>query len=126
MRSLTLLLAVMVSTGANASDIQCLANTLFSEARGEPEAGRVNVGHTVMVRRKKLHKPICWIVKHGYTQKAIPIALRHYYHTLAGRILHGRYTTPIGERDSFDSHKRKHRMRGVIKIHNHYFYEALK
>lgn len=127
MRLLICTLVMLTSTGAKADpEWLCLAETMFSEAGAEPEYGKIDVGHTVKVRQRKLHKPICWITKHGYTRRHIPVAVKEYYHALAHRVLAGDYQSPIGDRDSFDSSRRKRHKAGAIRRGGHYFYEVLK
>lgn len=127
MRKIIFTLALLVVTEAKADPaVACLAETLFSEAGAEPEYGKIDVGHTVKVRQRKLNKSVCWITKHGYTHRRIPAAVKQYYHTLAKRILDGEYLSPIGNRDSFDSSKRKRHKAGAIKRGKHYFYEVIR
>ena len=125
MRFAFLILAI-ASTGAKADSVACLAETIFSEAGAEPEFGKIDVGHTVMVRQRKLNRSVCWITRHGYTHRKIPAAVRAYYKHLAERILAKEYSSPIGDRDSFDSSRRKRHKAGAIKRGKHYFYEVLK
>ena len=87
---------------ASANDIRCLSETLYSEARGEPDISRISVGHTVLTRMKNKSKTACAVIKEGYTRKPIPIEYRDNLRQLAGLILAGRTTSPIGDRDSFN------------------------
>lgn len=120
-----LLILAIASTGARADNVACLAETIFSEAGAESEIGKIAVGQTVMNRMHKLHKSVCWITRHGYTRRPIPGKVLHQYRAIANSVLHG-LTAPIGDRDSFDSHKRKRHAKGAVRIGNHYFYEALR
>lgn len=123
MKVLTMLLAVMVSTGAKADEIQCLASTIFSEARGEPLAGKIAVGHTVINRMKKLNRSACWVTQHGYTRKPVSHAAMQEYRNLSARILAGETVSAIGQRDSFDSNRRRPRhAKQVLRIGGHAFY----
>ena len=50
--------------------LSCIAETIYSESRGESLAGQYAVGHTIMNRsRNILHEAPCAIVKQQYTQK---------------------------------------------------------
>lgn len=126
MKMLLLTLAVMVSNSeAEAADLHCLANMIYSEARGEPVEGQIAVGYTVVNRLKKFSKPVCWIVRHGYTRKKIPPAEVSAFLAVAEGVLSGRLRNPIGDADSFDSRKGRH-ARGSIKIGRHYFRRVMK
>lgn len=111
----------------NTSDIQCTAETIYSEARGEPQRGQHAVGYTIVNRATKiLHKRPCSVVKQQYTQKHIPKKDKIIFYTLAENVLNNKVPNPIGNLDSFDSFKDKPHKRGSIKIGNHYFYKALR
>ena len=110
-------------------DIQCVAETIYSEARGESLTGQLAVGATIVNRSKKIfHKPACKIVKQQYTQKRIPKEELDEYIKLATNILYGNAKNPVGDLDSFDSFKHRYskRPKKNVKIGNHYFYRALK
>ena len=111
----------------NTSDIQCTAETIYSEARGEPEIGQHAVGYTIVNRSTKiLHKRPCSIVKQQYTQRHIPKEDKHVFYSIAENVLNNKVPNPIGNLDSFDSFRNRPHRRGSIKIGNHYFYKALK
>lgn len=111
----------------NTSDIQCTAETIYSEARGEPIKGKHAVGYTIVNRSTKiLHKRPCSIVKQQYTQRHIPGKDKLTFYSIAEDVLNGKVSNPIGDLDSFDSFKNKPHKRGSIKIGNHYFYKALR
>ncbi len=108
-------------------DIQCMAETVYSEARGESLAGKLAVGHTILTRSKKIfHQPVCKIIIQQYTQRRIPSRDKEEYHQLAKNILFGATKNPINGMDSFDSFRHKHRPKHTIKIGNHWFYKVLK
>lgn len=117
-----------IITKSNMKQISCVAETIYSEARGESLKGQLAVGHTIMNRIKKIfHKPACSVVKQQYTQKLIPREDKEEYHKLAKNLLFGRLPNPIGNKDSFDSFKYNYpkRPKHSVKIGNHYFYKAL-
>ena len=110
-------------------DIQCVAETIYSEARGESLTGQLAVGATIVNRSKKIfHKPACHVVRQQYTQKRIPKEEREEYIKLATNILYGNAKNPVGNLDSFDSFKHRYnkRPKRTVKIGNHFFYKALK
>lgn len=109
------------------SNVKCVAETIFSEARGEPLIGQLAVGSTIITRTKLLQKNACSVVRKQYTQKRVPAKDKEEFYALAEKVLNGASRNPIGNLDSFDSFKGKHRHRkGAIKIGNHYFYKSLK
>jgi hypothetical protein len=111
----------------NVRDIQCTAETIYSEARGEPLVGKHAVGYTIVNRSTKiLHKRPCSVVKQQYTQKRLPNKDRMVFLTLAENVLDGKVPNPIGNLDSFDSFPNKPHKRGSIHIGNHFFYKAIK
>ena len=106
--------------------ISCVAETIYSESRGEPLAGKAAVGITIMNRSLRiLHQPPCNVVKQQYTQKRIPAEELQEFHTLAKNIMLGQYRNFIGDRDSFDSFVDKKHKKGSVKIGNHFFYKSL-
>jgi hypothetical protein len=106
--------------------ISCVAETIYSESRGEPLAGKAAVGITIMNRSLRiLHQPPCNVVKQQYTQKRIPAEELQEFHTLAKNIMIGQYRNFIGDRDSFDSFVDKKHKKGSVKIGNHFFYKSL-
>ena len=56
---------VSAATSETAADIECLALTVYFEARGEPELGKYAVAHVVMNRSRDPHFPqhICDVVR---------------------------------------------------------------
>ncbi len=48
-------------------EVECLALNIYFEARSEPEAGRLAVGHVVMnrVSSKRFPSPVCDVVRQG-------------------------------------------------------------
>lgn len=120
---------VIVDSHISKKDIQCVAETIYSEARGEPLTGQLAVGATIVTRSRQIfHKPACKIVKQQYTQKKIPKEEREEFTKLAENILYGNVKNPIGNLDSFDSFKHRYskRPKKTVKIGKHYFYKALK
>ncbi len=142
MRAITMLLCLYImsaSTHAQTTlhkkinvsnkDIQCVAETIYSEARGEPLTGQLAVGATIVTRSTQIfHQPACKIVKQQYTQKRIPAKDKEEFIKLATNILHGNARNPIGNLDSFDSFKYRYskRPKKSVKIGKHYFYKIMK
>jgi len=109
------------------TDISCVAETIYSEARGEPLVGQIAVGQTIINRsRKVFNKPVCNVIKNQYTRKRIPKGDKEHFNKLANDILLNKVSNPIGNKDSFDSHLRKKHKHGSVRIGHHYFYQSLK
>jgi spore germination cell wall hydrolase CwlJ-like protein len=51
----------IVSISANA--LQCMAENIYHEARGEPDAGKLAVAHVVLNRAKARSKTVCEIIR---------------------------------------------------------------
>lgn len=110
-------------------EIECMAETIYSEARGEILEGKIAVGHTILTRSKKVfHKSICNVIHQQYTQRRIPKKEQEEFHHLAKQVLFGVTNSPVGESDSFDSFKGRYskRPKHTIKVGGHYFYKVLK
>ena len=107
--------------------LSCIAETIYSESRGESLAGQYAVGHTIMNRsRNILHEAPCAIVKQQYTQKHIPKEDTDEFYSIAKDVMIGNYRNVAGNVDSFDSFKNVKHPKGSILIGNHWFYKALK
>ena len=142
MRSITLILCLVFTSSqlcaktSNQSkinisnnDIKCVAETIYSEARGESLVGQLAIGATIVTRSKKIfHKPACSIIFQQYTQRKIPLNDKNQFLLLAKKILYGETSNPINDMYSFDSFKGRYskRPKHAIKIGGHWFYKALK
>ena len=105
----------------------CVAETIYSESRGESLIGQYAVGHTIMNRSKNiLHEPPCSVVKQQYTQKSIPNEDREEFYSVAKNVMLGNYRNVVLNMDSFDSFKNIKHPKGSIHIGNHWFYKAMK
>jgi len=108
------------------SNVTCIAETIYSESRGEPLLGQIAVGSTIVTRTKILNKNPCSITRGQYTQKRVPLKDREEFYILASNVLEGKTKNPIPNLDSFDSFRHKKHPRGSIHIGKHFFYKALK
>jgi hypothetical protein len=113
------------STKTPNSSVSCIAETIFSESRGEPLLGQIAVGTTIVTRTKILNKNPCLVIRGQYTQKRIPSKDKDEFYTLASNVLDGKTKNSIGNSDSFDSFKHKKHPKGSIHIGKHFFYKAL-
>jgi spore germination cell wall hydrolase CwlJ-like protein len=64
------LLPITAHAGSEEQELRCLALTIYHEARGESEAGRLAVGHVVMNRTHNGNFPagVCDVVQQGGEQ----------------------------------------------------------
>ena len=101
-------------------EIKCLSAIIYSEARGEPELGKLAVAHASINRAKRSERSTCKI--RGVTRKPIPVDLQPYYKTLAAKALFSK-RKPIGLADSWNTGFRPHSRGKKIKvIAKHVFY----
>jgi len=108
------------------NDIKCIAETIYSESRGESRLGQIAVGQTIITRSKQIfNKPVCKVIRGQYTSKKVPSDDKDEFYHLASDILNGNVRNPIGILDSFDSHLNKRHKKG-IHLGHHWFYQSLK
>ena len=101
-------------------EIKCLSAIIYSEARGEPELGKLAVAHASINRAKRSERSTCKI--RGVTRKPIPVDLQPYFKTLAAKALFSK-RKPIGLADSWNtSRKPAHRGKVTAIISHHVFY----
>jgi spore germination cell wall hydrolase CwlJ-like protein len=123
--SATLLLSSIHSAHAGAhhstlKEIQCLSAIMYSEARGEPELGKLAIAHASINRAKRSARSTCKI--HGVTRRSIPTVDKPYFKTLAAKALFSK-RNPIGKADSWNtSRKPAHKGKVTAIIGAHVFY----
>ena len=122
------LILLLVCGSVSANEVECLAKTIYSEARGEALKGQIAVGYTVINRKKQTGKTVCRTVSAGYTQRWIPANDREQFVKISSLILAGKITSPIGDRDSFDAYSRRplwaRHIKHAVRIGNHTFYRS--
>lgn len=62
MRKILLLLLLLSSNCWAVTDVDCLTEAIYFEARGEPEAGKIAVAASVLNRSRIKNKSLCEIV----------------------------------------------------------------
>jgi spore germination cell wall hydrolase CwlJ-like protein len=123
--SATLILTPIQSAHAGAhystlKEIKCLSAIMYSEARGEPELGKLAIAHASINRAKRSERSTCKI--RGVTRQRPPTALQPYFKTLAAKALFSKHK-PIGLADSWNTGFRPHsRGKKVKVIGAHIFY----
>ena len=105
---------------ATNKEIQCLSSIIYSEARGEPEIGKLAVAHASINRAKRSERSTCKIK--GVTRKHIPLKLQPYFKTLAVKSFSSKHKL-IGKADSWNTSKKPaHRGKVTAIISHHVFY----
>jgi spore germination cell wall hydrolase CwlJ-like protein len=116
---LSTILLLPTITHAQNSQVKCLADIIYSEARGENKTGMIAIAHASLNRSKRSGLPVCHIK--GVTRKAPNKALKPFFYNLARLSLHTHST--IGTADSWNVHKIPHdRGKKVKTIGRHVFY----
>ena len=106
-------------TYAQSNQVKCLADIIYSEARGENKTGMLAVAHASLNRSKRSGLPVCYIK--GVTRKPPNKALKPFFYNLARLSLHTHST--IGTADSWNVSKIPHdRGKKVKTIGKHVFY----
>ncbi len=104
-----ILTAALLAATFNASavsEVQCMADVIHAESRGEGEAGMAAVGYALFNRVKQdgFKHGVCWHSRHGFHRLHADFDQKAY--TVAALVLAGVETNPIGNRTHFDSGKR--------------------
>ena len=85
-----------------ASDLQCLADVIHAEARGESKQGQAAVGYTLLNRAAMDRKHgLCWHSRHGFKRLHAYPDTESY--STAALVMAGLLPNPIGNRTHFDS-----------------------
>lgn len=115
----SVLLISPIITYAQSNQVKCIADIVYSEARGENKTGMLAVAHASLNRAKRSHLPVCAIK--GVTRKPPNKALKPFFYQLARLSLHSSST--IGTADSWNVSKIPHdRGKKVKIIGRHIFY----
>lgn len=115
----SVLLSAPTITHAQSNQVKCLADIIYSEARGENKTGMIAIGHASLNRAKRSGLPVCHIK--GVTRKTPNKALKPFFYQLARLSLHSSST--IGTADSWNVSKIPHgRGKKVKTIGRHIFY----
>jgi hypothetical protein len=101
-------------------EIRCLSAVIYSEARGEPELGKLAIAYASINRAKRSSRSICKIK--GVTRRSPPTVLKPYFKILATKALRTKHS-PIGLADSWNQGK-KPTYKGKVTaiISHHVFY----
>ena len=118
MKALIMMLLLMPAI-TQASEIECLANIMFSEARGESVEGVIAVGHASINRSKVSKHTICNL--QGVTKRQVPKEVKGSYVALAKSALSTK--SVVGKADSWERGVIPHRAGSITRrIGKHVFY----
>lgn len=102
------------------SDLTCLAQMMWAEARGEPKKGQFAVGHAAKNRAKRAKIPLCHVPA---KRKGIPKESRSEFLGMADQVLRDRVPDPSGGADSWFSGRRPAYVHAVVaRIGGHTFH----
>lgn len=119
MKALIMMLLLMPAI-TKASEIECLANIMFSEARGESVEGVIAVGHASINRSKVSKHTICNLK--GVTKRQVPKEVKGSYVALAKSALSTK--SVVGKADSWERGVIPHRAGSITRrIGKHVFYQ---
>ena len=99
MRIITLMLFVVAVT-AQADEAACLAEIIYSEARGESAVGKMAVAEASINRAIRTGRDLCSI--RGVTRRRVPTDYRPDYRAIA-RLVMATERTIVGVADSWDT-----------------------
>jgi spore germination cell wall hydrolase CwlJ-like protein len=104
-----------------ASDpVQCVAEVLYSEARGAALEELVLVGNTLKNWHDSTGEPVCKVADKGYTRKPVPAKVAAVYQTVARGILSGEIPDTSVGADRFNEGK-KPAYPGLIRRQTRHF-----
>lgn len=96
---------LLASCQGKASELQCVADVIHAEARGESKQGQAAVGYTLLNRAASDRKHgLCWHSRHGFKRLHAYPDTESY--SMASLVMAGLLPNPIGKRTHFDSAKR--------------------
>ena len=124
-RLITVALLAASFSSAASSEVQCLADVINAEARGENEAGMAGVGYALLnrVNQDKHGHNVCWHSRRGFHRLHADFDQKPY--TVAALVMAGVETNPIGNRTHFDSAKRPASYAVAVKrIGKQHFYRV--
>jgi spore germination cell wall hydrolase CwlJ-like protein len=114
-----LLLIPAITQVSQASEAECLAKIMWSEARGESVEGVIAVGHASINRSKVSKQKICNLK--GVTRHQAPRAVKDSYIALAKSALSTK--SVVGKADSWERGVVPHRAGSITRrIGKHVFY----
>lgn len=121
MKAAAILMASIISIGAQAGETDCLASIMYAESRGEPLEGVIAIGQAVINRSKAQAKPICRVS--GVKRKKPPAAVSDYYRSIAKQLIAKPSNSVAKQADSWNTGT-KPRQPGTVtrQIESHVFY----
>lgn len=114
-----LLILTLIPMYTQASEAECLAKIMYSEANGEPIEGVVAVGHASLNRSKITNRSICKIK--GVTKRTVHPRVHNTYIALAKSVLNGDKSV-VGKADSWERKINPNKGKITRRIGHHTFY----
>ncbi len=116
MKAVIMMLLLMPAI-TQASEAECLARIMWSEAQGESISGVASIGSAAINRAKRSKKNLCKLS--GVTYKHVPNAIRPHFESMARSSIANK--SIVGDADSWERSKRPN---GKItaRIGRHTFY----
>ena len=116
MKAVIMMLLLMPAI-TQASEAECLARIMWSEAQGESISGVASIGSSAINRSKRFKQKICRLS--GVTYKRVPNAIRPHFEAIARSSIMNK--SIVGNADSWERSKRPN---GKItaRIGRHTFY----
>lgn len=121
-----LLPLLLASVAAHADEVQCLAETIYAESRGEPLEGQMAVGQAAINRAQRSSKTICELIRDRVMQaRKIPAAKLRFYRLLALELLTEKLPRVLYHADSWNTGNTP-AFRGALEkvIGRHVFYRV--
>ena len=114
-----LILSLLMPAIAQASEVSCLSQIMWSEAQGESLSGVASVGSAAINRAKRFKQTLCRLS--GVTYKRIPSAIRPHFEAIAKSSIANK--SVVGDADSWERSKRPN---GKItaRVGRHTFYRV--
>ena len=112
-----IIMMLVIPSLARASEAECLAQILWSEAQGESLSGVASVGSAAINRAKRFKQNLCKLS--GVTYKRVPAVIRPHFEAMARSSMTNK--SVVGNADSWERSKRPN---GKItaRVGQHTFY----
>lgn len=118
------ILMLLTSSNVYSDEIDCLTEIMFSEARGEPEAGIIAVAEASVNRGKIQKRNMCFIT--GVTRKKISSVFKKKYRDIAKNVIKNKTNFYAKKADSWEIGKPSYKGKVTAKIGKHAFYKQKK
>jgi len=113
-----IIMMLLIPSITKASELECLARIMYSEAQGESLSGVVGIGSAAITRAKRFKQKLCKLS--GVTYMPVPTVIRPHFEAMAKSTMSNK--SIVGDADSWERSKRPN---GKItaRIGKHTFYK---